>query len=227
MIFNNYLPFLSAVVPSIVILLIFYFQDKYPEPWSMIIKTFFFGCLICLPAYYLNVYFMNFIHEYYSNYRLSYDQAYFLNYLIPGALVEEVLKFLVLYFFCFKSKHLDEKIDALVYGVTVSLGFAAIENLTFIYDAELYGETWSNLAWIRAFTAVPAHACWGMIMGYFLYTYKGQIKGIFLALTIPILLHMLYNSSYLSYGLVLVFSIFLAITFFSNSKKIQRMNIWS
>ncbi len=224
--FYSYLPFLSAVVPSVAIILIFYFQDKYPEPFDMIIKTFLLGVLISLPAYFLNNYFNNSINTFYEYSRISYDQAYFLHYLIPGAIVEEVLKFLVLYFFCFKSNHLDEKIDALVYGVTVSLGFAAIENLTIIYDADLYGETWSTLAWVRAFTAVPAHACWGMIMGYFLYTYKNQNKGIILAITIPAILHMLYNSSYISYGAILLISIFLALTFFSNSKKIQRMNIW-
>lgn len=221
------LPILSAVVPSIVILLIFYYQDKYPEPFSIVFRTFIFGVLICIPAYFVNTYFLNLIYSGYLQGDISFNTSEFLNSLIPGALIEEILKFLVLYFMCFKSKYLDEKIDALVYGTTVALGFAASENLIYVLNASDYGETWSTLAWLRAFTAVPAHACWGMIMGYFLYTYKNyKSKSILLGLSVPILLHMLYNSSYISFVIILVISIFMAITFFSKSKKLQKIVIW-
>ena len=43
-----------TVVPSIIILLFFYFSDKFKEPKSTITTVFFLGILICLPAGILN-----------------------------------------------------------------------------------------------------------------------------------------------------------------------------
>ena len=221
------LPLLSAVVPSIVILLLFYYQDKYPEPFPIIIRTFFLGVLICIPAYFINTYFINLIYESYYDYEITINTTEFLNALIPGALVEEILKFIVLYHVCFKYECLDEKIDALVYGTSIALGFAASENLVYVLNASDYDTTWSTIAWLRAFTAVPAHACWGIIMGYFLYTFKNnKVKSISLGLSVPIFLHMLYNSNYISYSIVLIISIFMAVSFTSKSKRLQRIVIW-
>ena len=143
-------------------------------------------------------------------------------------MVEEFLKFLVLYFFCFKSKHFDDKMDALVYGTTVSLGFAAVENIIYVFNAHLYDSTWSELAWLRTFSAVPAHASWGIIMGYFLYSFKdNKLKAISLSLVVPMTLHMLYNGNIINIYIILIFSIFLALIFISKTKKIQRLNPWS
>jgi len=225
--FINLLPTLSSIAPSIVILLIFYFQDKYPEPPRMIVFSFGLGVLICFPAGYFNSLVINQLEEKFFYGELSINSYEFLYALIPGAFVEEVLKFIVLYFFCFQSKHLDEKIDALVYGTTVSLGFATLENYDYVRYSEFYNTSWSEVAWIRAFSAVPTHACFGMIMGYFLYTYRSfKLKAITLGLTVPIILHMLYNSSYLNFPIVLIISIILALTFFSKSKKLQNLRIW-
>ncbi len=222
------IPFLSAVVPSLAILYFFYSQDRYPEPFHMIFKTFVFGVLISFPALYINTYFINLIYDLYEFEEISQNIYYFLDSLIPGALVEEILKFLVLYFFCFRSKHLDDKMDALVYGTTVSLGFAAIENISYVLNAEFYDTTWSEIAWLRTFSAVPAHASWGIIMGYFLYTFKdNKIKAISLSLVVPITLHMLYNANYFQYLVVLLLSIILALIFVSKSKKVQYLNPWS
>tara|TARA_B110000305_G_C19338960_1_gene588070 strand:- start:53 stop:724 length:672 start_codon:yes stop_codon:yes gene_type:complete len=222
------IPLLSAIVPALAILYIFYVQDRYPEPFSMIFKTFLLGVIICYPAYHVNTYFINEIYNLYEVDEISLNAYYFLDSLIPGAMVEEFLKFLVLYFFCFKSKHFDDKMDALVYGTTVSLGFAAVENIIYVFNAHLYDSTWSELAWLRTFSAVPAHASWGIIMGYFLYSFKdNKLKAISLSLVVPMTLHMLYNGNIINIYIILIFSIFLALVFISKTKKIQRLNPWS
>ena len=224
---EDYLPLLSSVAPSIVLLYVFYSQDKFPEPFIMIFKTFFLGVLISVPALILNEYSMDQIMKSYENENIGYNLAVFYESLIPGAFVEESLKFLVLFFFCFRSKHLDEKMDALVYGTTVSLGFATIENYEYVMYASEYGITWHEMAWIRAFSAVPAHAMWGIIMGHFLYNYKeNPFKSIVLALGVPLVLHTLYNATYFSYVLVLFISLYLTISFISRSKKIQQLSPW-
>jgi len=49
-----------------------------------------------------------------------------------------------------------------VYAVYDSLGFAAAENLLDVYDNGI------AVGLLRAVTAVPAHALFGVIMGYYL-----------------------------------------------------------
>lgn len=224
----SYLPFFSSIAPALVLLYIFYSQDKYPEPPQMILKTFCFGIAICILAGYLNGFATTWIFSLWNDGTINHTMRIFLDSLIPGAVVEEFLKYLVLYFFCFRSEHLDERIDALVYGTTVSLGFAALENYNYVMNAEYFDLTWEYVAWLRAFSAVPAHAMFGIIMGYFLYNYQEhKLKSFSLALGVPIILHTLYNASYFPYIIVLIVALFLSIVFISKSKKIQRMNPWT
>ena len=60
----------------------------------------------------------------------------------------------------------DYCFDAIVYSVVVSLGFAAVENIFYVFD---YG---AHVALIRAVTAIPGHAIFGIFMGH----YYGQAK---------------------------------------------------
>ena len=67
-----------------------------------------------------------------------------------------------------KIKEFDEPYDGIMYGVAVSLGFAAIENVLYVYmDGGGY-----QTGLLRMFTAVPAHAVFGVMMGYFV---RGKI----------------------------------------------------
>ena len=45
-----------TIVPSLLIVLFFVFSDKFKEPNKEIIKVFFYGILITIPAYFLNTY---------------------------------------------------------------------------------------------------------------------------------------------------------------------------
>ena len=67
----------------------------------------------------------------------------------------------------------NEPMDGIVYGVVVSLGFATLENFYYVYLLADYFETTSlALAVSRAFSAVPAHAVFGVFMGYFFMRYS-------------------------------------------------------
>lgn len=113
--------FLATALPSIILVYIFYTFDHFPEPRKLVIYTFIWGILITFPAGYINVFFMDAIDERYYYDSSTYN---FLYNLIPGATVEEILKFLVLFFLCMRLKDFDEPIDGLVYGSAVALGFA-------------------------------------------------------------------------------------------------------
>lgn len=83
---------------------------------------------------------------------------------ILAALVEEAFKFLVLWRYSAKHDAFDEPFDGIVYGTAASLGFAATENILYVFRGETMGES-LFIAVLRAFTAVPVHAMCGVIMG--------------------------------------------------------------
>ena len=152
-------------------------SDKFPEPTELVIKTFFVGVLLCLPAGELN------------HLLIPSDEYSFI-----AGFTEESLKFLALYFYIKPKKSFNEPMDAIVYGTIISLGFATYENIEYVY---LYNEEFSSLfiAILRAISAIPLHASCGVIMGYYigLYVFKGDNKYIVQALLIPIFIHALYN----------------------------------
>ena len=180
---------LITILPSILIILFFVKSDRFPEPTSEIIKVFFYGILLCIPAFYINTA----LDEIYSNTNIS--KALIRSFL-SAAPVEEVLKFTVLYSLVYKMKDFNEPIDAIVYGVAVSLGFATLENIYYVYVlSDYFGTTSQGLAILRSFSAIPAHGIFGATMGYFFmkYTFIKRENNLALCMIVPILLHGAYN----------------------------------
>ena len=148
---------------------------------------------------------------------------------MTAAPVEEGLKLSVLYYLVYKMKDFNEPMDGIVYGVTVSLGFATLENFYYVYLLADYFETSSmSLAILRSFSAVPAHAVFGVFMGYFFmkYAFIKKKDNLLFAFVVPFVLHGCYNlfasSNFIvSLGLVLV-SWIIALRMFSRLKKTQK-----
>ena len=179
-----------TILPSILIVAFFVISDRFKEPTKEIIKVFIYGILITIPAYYLNTY----LGDYYDNYT-KFSEALKGSFLSAGP-VEEGLKLLVLYFFVYKMKDFNEPIDGIVYGVAVSLGFATLENIYYVYILSDYFNTTSQaLAILRSFSAIPAHAIFGATMGYFFmkYSFIQKQNNLAMCLIVPILLHGIYN----------------------------------
>ncbi len=76
------------------------------------------------------------------------------------ALLEESGKYVVLRLRAARDRHLDEPFDWIVYAVAVSLGFATLENLFYVFEGGL------SVGVIRAVSAVPSHALDGTLMGW-------------------------------------------------------------
>ena len=153
---------LVTILPSILIILFFVNSDKFKEPKSEIIKVFIFGILITIPAYILNTFLGDF---WYNNTKVSQN---LISSFLTAAPVEEGLKLSILYYFVYKMKDFNEPLDGIVYGVTASLGFATLENIYYVYLLADHFQTSSMaLAVLRSFSAVPAHAVFGIFMGYF------------------------------------------------------------
>ncbi len=178
---------LATILPSLLILFYFIYSDKFKEPNQAILKVFFYGILICIPAFFANRLLGSFWF-YQTKVPIELISSF-----LGAAFVEEGLKFLVLYYVVYKMKEFNEPVDGLVYGVTVSLGFATLENFYYVF---LVGyENPIGVAYLRAFSSIPGHALDGAIMGYFFmkYTFVRKRNNLLLCFLIPYFLHAYYN----------------------------------
>ena len=165
-------------LPPLLIILYVIFSDKFKEPISLIFLTFIFGCLLIIPAGFWNTILIG-----------END-----NYSFLAGFTEETLKFFVLFFYVRNQKEFDEPMDAIVYGTLISLGFATLENFHYVYLLEFEISSLS-IAFIRAISAIPLHACCGILMGYYFIYFHFRKNKIFLfySLIIPISIHAFYN----------------------------------
>jgi RsiW-degrading membrane proteinase PrsW (M82 family) len=82
------------------------------------------------------------------------------------ALIEEGLKTGFLWWLLGRSRELDEPVDGVIYGITLGLGFASLENFLW---ASLFG---FKVAVLRAVVTTLAHAAFSGWAGYYLTRYK-------------------------------------------------------
>jgi RsiW-degrading membrane proteinase PrsW (M82 family) len=178
---------LASLAPVFIILFYIYFRDKYEkEPLSMLIKALLLGIVIVVPVIFVERFLMLLMPD--SSTKVA--EAIYHAFVVAG-FTEELFKFLALYILVWRSPSFNEQFDGIVYAVFVSLGFAGVENVLYVMDGGM------QTALIRAITAVPAHAIFGIAMGYFLgiaHAYK-ELRTTYLtkALLVPIILHGIYD----------------------------------
>ncbi len=171
------LTLILTIAPPLLIVTYIIMADRFPEPPSLCISTFLLGCILCVPAAWLNSYFIS-------------D----LNYAYIAGFTEETLKFFAIYFYISTKTDFDEPMDAVVYGTLISLGFATLENFQYVYNSNFDNPNF--IAILRSFTAIPLHACCGIIMGYYfgLYIFKDRYKlNLLKSLVFAIAFHSAYN----------------------------------
>ncbi len=177
-----------AVAPGFFILWYVYNKDKYePEPKGLIVATFFIGVGVAVPAALLEYFF-----EWASGVPMTGNiLGAFVGSFFIVAPVEEVAKFLAVRVKAYNAPAFNEVMDGIVYSVAAALGFATIENVSYVLE---YGAATGVL---RAFLSVPLHALCGGIIGYYLGMKKvyGHEKKSFVAagIMIAILFHGAYD----------------------------------
>ncbi len=183
-----------AILPAAIILYYVYKRDKFPEPPRVVFITLLLGFGISFPLSFL----IPFAEGILERLDFGLESNNFYMSFIRAAFLEETMKFLVLIYYCLHLDEFDEPMDALVYGVAASLGFAAFENWEYVIGAANKNiEYAKDVALIRSFTAVPLHALAGVFMGFFLmdavFEKEKRKLNLFLSLFFPICLHGLYN----------------------------------
>jgi protease PrsW len=184
----NFLALLSlALAPGIAIGIYIYLKDHHErEPIGLLLTSFFYGALSTV---------ITLLISWPLTANVSIDENsvadQFLNAFFLVALVEEFSKFLFVRFILYNNKNFNEPFDGIVYALMVSMGFATLENV--LYTLE-YGFTTGIL---RMFTAVPAHATFGVLMGYFLgiakFTHRRELYYAIVALLVATLFHGAYD----------------------------------
>lgn len=186
-----------GVLPSFIWLLYYFKKDVHPESKTMVIRIFFYGMLIALPAIFLEQGLLTFLQS------VSWPKIIltFLSFFIAVAFVEEFLKYLIVQGQVIYHPEFDEPVDAMIYMIIAALGFAAAENTLIMFSLGptfLLGDVFL-LSVIRFWGATFLHALCSAVIGYFLalaiYNFKNKIIFIISGLSLATLLHGLYNFS--------------------------------
>jgi RsiW-degrading membrane proteinase PrsW (M82 family) len=184
-----------AVVPGILLMIYIYILDRSDrEPGFLIVKLMFFGVVSALVASLIERAAIALLD---SN-GIADERKYLMleSYLCIG-LVEEGMKFYYLKKKTWRTRDFDYTFDAIVYSVSVSLGFAIFENILYVYSYGL------EVGITRAFTAIPGHFFDAILMGIFYGAamrqyYKGSPAPVYkfsllCALAIPVFIHGTYD----------------------------------
>ena len=184
---------LTALLPIAILVYYIYHKDKKsPEPTGQLVKAFLFGILSVPVSFCLSIPF-GIIGLYpieVTSILGCISTAFF-----GAAIPEEIAKFFMLWLLLRKNRYFDEKMDGIVYAVCVSLGFAALENIMYLFTN---AESYVSVGIARAIFAVPGHFCFGILMGYYYslakFYPKAPKKNKALILVAPIIVHGLYDS---------------------------------
>jgi len=189
---------LIGLAPGLFWLWFFYRRDLEPEPIRLVATSFLVGALVCIPAIWLQ---LNAAAAICSAYPLlsEYTRS-IIDMTVIAPISEEVLKFLATLLILRCIKEFDEPLDGIIYGVSVALGFATLENIGYLskaYQANLGALT--DTAIIRAVLSVPAHALyaclWGYALGYARFSEEGRVSPLYplAGLGLAIITHSLFN----------------------------------
>lgn len=147
----------AAIIPAVVLLIKVYQADRLEkEPVSLILSLVFFGVLSTAIAMVLEQVGTAVLGNYLPEGSVAYNAVLYFGIV---AFSEEGAKYLLLKKRTWRDINFNCQFDGVVYGMSVSLGFALWENLGYV---AMYG---FGTALVRAVTAVPGHACFGVFMG--------------------------------------------------------------
>lgn len=161
-----------ALAPGVAIGVYIYLKDHHErEPLGLLLRSFLFGVLSIFVTLIISLVIEQFI---------TIDEASLSEQAVHAflivALVEEFSKFIFVRGILYNNKHFNEPFDGIVYSVMVGMGFATFENILYAINGGF------GTAIMRMFTAVPAHAAFAVLMGFYLGKAKFEHKKSYYAL---------------------------------------------
>ncbi len=187
---------IAAFFPAAFLMRYIYKHDIYEkEPMSLLFRLIFGGLLAAGASILLEQLLLD---GFLPTVPITSETVYFIATATIVALVEEGTKLFFLKRFTWRSPDFNFRYDGVVYAVFVSLGFAAIENLLYIFEYGL------SVAWVRGILAVPAHMAFAVYMGAFYGRAKvcdvmgdkqGMATNRVLSYLVPVAFHAFYDAT--------------------------------
>jgi len=195
-----------GVLPALAWLSYYLKKDIHPEPRLMILKVFFWGALITLPVFFVQLGFSTLL----AGLKLPNFISSILYWFFVIALTEELFKYLVVRRKVINNSNLDEPLDIMLYMIIAALGFAALENILYLFspvDNLSLNQILSNtvaVSFVRFIGGTFLHTLASGTLGYFLVVevYEIEKRGwfFFLGLLLASSLHGLYNFSIMTFS---------------------------
>ncbi|MGZ3407020.1 MAG: PrsW family glutamic-type intramembrane protease [Polyangia bacterium] len=176
-----------GAAPSLFLLVFFYLKDRYePEPRGHVALAFGKGALATVPAYAASWALARLVGDEWLALGGLWARAF--DAVVLAAVCEELPKWIA-FLFIYRWNEFDEPLDGVVYGVALALGFATVENVLCVVRDGL------GTGALRAIFAVPAHALFGAVMGFYFGRAKfgGGRRLVVVALVAAIAFHGAYD----------------------------------
>lgn len=182
---------IAALLPAALLLYYIWKKDPQKEPTSWLVKAVVWGIAICIPIAVIEAGIEAVLFGGSSPSTLldTTLMAFFV-----AAVPEEAGKLLVLWLLLRKNPYFDEHFDGIVYAVCVGLGFAAIENVFYVFDNS---DDWLSVAVMRSLLAVPGHYAYAVLMGYYYSVYyfvDRSPRTAVCILAVPVIAHGIYDA---------------------------------
>jgi RsiW-degrading membrane proteinase PrsW (M82 family) len=185
-----------GTLPSLIWLAYWLRKDAHPEPKVLITKVLLLGIILSPLAIVFQLLFVQLAAQILGvpSSTLSDGPGFYL----WAALVEELVKYLAVYFVVLRSPEFDEPVDAMIYMLTAALGFAAMENILVINRVLGDGFSATIGLWSLRFAgATLLHALSSALLGYFIalaWFFFAHRKALFVVgLTLATLFHWSFN----------------------------------
>lgn len=178
-----------AIIPGLAWLWYFLAQKDKVENSKLVTKLFFFGALATIPVIVIEYA----IGSVFGSIADELARATLLAIFVVAP-IEEIAKYIIVKEFATGEKNIREAKDALVYGATVGLGFATLENIFAFTEVNL------QILIVRGLTTTLLHAFTGAVIGYYA-NQKGRYKT---GIAIAIIFHILFNLSIIFYVNLLI-----------------------
>ena len=214
---SNYLIYLAAaVLPALILLIAVYRRDRVEkEPAGLLIKLIIMGVLAALISVVLETAGESLLD-------LSVTPGTGIYHLIMAfgvvALAEEGSKYVLMRLNTWNHPAFNYRFDGIIYAVFVSLGFAAFENIGYVFSYGL------ETAALRAVLSIPGHLSFAVFMGFYYgrakyyHNRKQKIRGFFasvMSLLTAVLFHGTYDACLMlnTDESTAFFLVFVAVTF--------------
>lgn len=184
---------ITALLPVAILLFYIGRKDKLsPEPAGQLVKAFLLGVTSVFLSLFLSVP-CGELGLYPEECVTVFDAI--LTSFFAAAIPEEAAKLFVLWLLLRRNTYFDERMDGIVYAVSISLGFAALENIFYLFSEP---ESYLSTGISRALFSIPGHFGFGVLMGYYYSLAKfdpiKQKKNAILTMVAPVLAHGIYDS---------------------------------